>query len=110
MRIFSVLCSVSWGMRLTLPMTELQASPGAGSYNRRLFSAISGMPGKSGYEVAKSIRADTQLKDAWLIALTGYTSEHDIEQARQSGFDRHLAKPVDLTALNRVLAEGLVRL
>jgi PAS domain S-box-containing protein len=62
-----------------------------------------GLPGIDGYEVARRIRArDGAVK---LIALTGYGQRDDIERARAAGFDAHLIKPVDLVALDRLLAE-----
>ena len=34
-----------------------------------------------------------------LVAVTGYVLPDDIEKAREAGFDRHLAKPVDPAAI-----------
>jgi CheY-like chemotaxis protein len=42
-----------------------------------------------------------------LIALTGWGQEGDRERTRESGFDHHLTKPVDLAALQRLLAEDV---
>ena len=64
-----------------------------------------GLPVMNGYEVARRIKQDEKLKGIHLIALTGYSDSQDIHQALLSGFDRHLAKPVDLMTLNRVLAQ-----
>lgn len=68
-----------------------------------------GLPGKSGYKVAKTIREDGKLKSTYLVALTGYASEYDIEHAKESGFDRHLAKPVNAGDIEIVLSEALSR-
>jgi CheY-like chemotaxis protein len=38
----------------------------------------------SGYEVASVIRNDIELKDTFLIALSGYAQPEDIECAKQS--------------------------
>lgn len=64
-----------------------------------------GMPGMNGYEVAKNIRNDNELKSVFLIALTGYAQPNDLKRAKESGFDRHVAKPVDLDILKKALAE-----
>jgi PAS domain S-box-containing protein len=64
-----------------------------------------GLRGLSGYEVAKTLKATAEVKDTYLIALTGYAGGFDIERAMQNGFDRHLAKPVDAAALEKILAE-----
>jgi PAS domain S-box-containing protein len=62
-----------------------------------------GLPRIDGYEVARRIRA--QDGAVRLIALTGYGQRDDVERAREAGFDAHLIKPVDLAALDRLLAE-----
>ena len=64
-----------------------------------------GLPDMSGYEVAKKIRNDDEIKGVYLIALSGYAGHEDIERSRQAGFDRHIAKPVDIETLKIVLNE-----
>ncbi|MGZ5169071.1 MAG: hybrid sensor histidine kinase/response regulator [Burkholderiales bacterium] len=64
-----------------------------------------GLPGLSGYDVARNIRACT---DAWaravtLVALTGYGRDADREEALNAGFDCHLVKPIDPDVLARTL-------
>lgn len=68
-----------------------------------------GLPGMNGYEVARAFRADQGLKDIFLVALTGYALPEDIEKAFEAGFDRHLAKPVELTTLEQMLAQAQVK-
>jgi signal transduction histidine kinase/ActR/RegA family two-component response regulator len=58
-----------------------------------------GMPGMDGYEVAKRIRQQPAGEDLLLIALTGWGQEEDRRRSSQAGFDHHLLKPADLTAL-----------
>ncbi len=63
-----------------------------------------GLPGgMNGYDVARGLRAE--LPGIHLIALTGYAQEEDQRRAMEAGFDRHLTKPVDPTALIRLLGE-----
>jgi PAS domain S-box-containing protein len=62
-----------------------------------------GMPLKSGYEVARELRA-RHGKRIRLVALTGWGTEADVQRARDAGFDHHLTKPVDPNELNRVLS------
>jgi signal transduction histidine kinase len=59
------------------------------------------MPGMDGYQVAKSIRSGG--RQVRIVALTGWTHEQARSRTRQSGFDDHLAKPVDLGSLRAVL-------
>jgi CheY-like chemotaxis protein len=56
-----------------------------------------------GYEVARRIRAMPALADVQLIALTGYGQAEDKVRAKASGFDDHLIKPVDYSALRQAL-------
>jgi CheY-like chemotaxis protein len=54
--------------------------------------------------VAQRLRQDPNLKSAWLVALTGYGRESDLQLAKEAGFDAHLIKPVDLDKLQTLLA------
>ena len=58
-----------------------------------------GMPGMDGIEVARRIRERPKWRDVMLIALTGWGQEEDRRRTAQAGFDHHLLKPADLTAL-----------
>jgi CheY-like chemotaxis protein len=62
-----------------------------------------GLPGMSGYEVARQLRADAGLGRTVLIAVTGWGSEDDRRRSRDAGFDEHLTKPVDLAVLEPLL-------
>jgi len=53
-----------------------------------------GLPGMSGYEVAKHVRARPEGQGLRIYALTGYGQEQDRQRAMESGFDGHLVKPV----------------
>jgi PAS domain S-box-containing protein len=66
-----------------------------------------GLPGMNGYEVARSIRATPSLDHVKLVALTGYGSENDVLQAKESGFDAHITKPADPKALTAILGLSL---
>ena len=65
-----------------------------------------GLPGMSGYDVARQLRALPEGHDVRLVALTGYGTEADREKSRAAGFDVHLAKPVDPQAVEALLARG----
>ena len=64
-----------------------------------------GLPDINGYEVARTIRRDDELNNVYLVALTGYARDSDAERVRESGFDRHLGKPVDMAKIQHVLSE-----
>ena len=58
-----------------------------------------GLPGASGYEVAKALRAEPTNRGAILIAVTGYGGATNRQAALSAGFDAHFAKPVSPTEL-----------
>ncbi|NUO54693.1 MAG: response regulator [Polyangiaceae bacterium] len=62
-----------------------------------------GLPGLSGYEIARRVRTECRHPDIFLIALTGYGAADDRRAALETGFDRHLVKPVSSSELARVL-------
>jgi signal transduction histidine kinase/ActR/RegA family two-component response regulator len=66
-----------------------------------------GLPGISGLEFMTRLRQYPEWRDVVAIALSGLGRERDIEGAAQAGFDAHLLKPVDITVLDRTLAEAL---
>jgi PAS domain S-box-containing protein len=63
-----------------------------------------GMPGMDGYEVARRIREQADLRHIGLIALTGWGQEEDRRRSAASGFNHHLLKPVDFQILCSLLA------
>ena len=65
-----------------------------------------GLPGMSGYDVARAMRAEPSLAATVLVALTGYALPADRQQALQAGFDHHLAKPLGLEELESLLASA----
>lgn len=64
-----------------------------------------GLPGLNGYEVARRLRATPQLQGVRLIALTGYGRETDRQLSQEAGFDMHMVKPIEFSALQKLLAE-----
>lgn len=64
-----------------------------------------GLPGMNGYEIAESIRGDIDLKDIYLIALSGYAGDEALNCSRKAGFNMHLCKPVDISTIEKVLTE-----
>jgi CheY-like chemotaxis protein len=55
-----------------------------------------GLPGMSGLELARAIRAQPALAGMMLVAVTGWGRDEDRERTREAGFDRHMTKPVDI--------------
>jgi len=63
-----------------------------------------GLPGMDGYQVARTLRGQSDLDGVVLVALTGYGQEQDRLRSREAGFDEHLVKPASIDDLRRVLA------
>ena len=64
-----------------------------------------GLPGISGYEVARRLRLDPEFEDTPLVAVTGYGQEVDRRRSQIAGIDYHLTKPVDPTMLQQLVAK-----
>ena len=67
---------------------------GAGQF--QLVISDLGLPDGSGLELMREIKAIYGLPG---IALSGYGTEDDLRQSRAAGFDRHITKPVNFSAL-----------
>jgi CheY-like chemotaxis protein len=62
-----------------------------------------GLPGMSGYDVARHLSHHQGAKRPLLIAVTGQAGAQDRHQAAEAGIDLQLVKPVDPSQLNEVL-------
>jgi CheY-like chemotaxis protein len=66
------------------------------------------LPGMSGVEALRALRAAPETKDIPVIALTAAASERDRQRGIQAGFYRYITKPVKvdelLSALEALLA------
>jgi len=69
-----------------------------------------GMPGIDGIELAKRLRREPEFDDMLMIALTGYGRDEDRRRSSEAGFNAHLVKPVDIAALNGMIAKHAARL
>jgi signal transduction histidine kinase/ActR/RegA family two-component response regulator len=68
-----------------------------------------GMPGMDGVELAQRLRGDLGLDRTLLVALTGFGRDADRQRSRAAGFNAHLVKPVDVPALNALMAQHAAR-
>jgi CheY-like chemotaxis protein/two-component sensor histidine kinase len=64
-----------------------------------------GLPGMSGFEVAQSIKASHSVPPPYVVAVTGWGTEETKQKAKAAGFDEHLTKPVEIAAVERILAD-----
>ena len=64
-----------------------------------------GLPGISGFELARQIRQVEKFNKVTLIAQTGWGREEDRAESRQAGFNYHLVKPLDFQLLEKILTD-----
>jgi CheY-like chemotaxis protein len=63
-----------------------------------------GMPRLDGFEATRRIREQAWGRSPRIYAMTGWGQESDRQRSRAAGCDGHLVKPVELAALEEVLA------
>jgi PAS domain S-box-containing protein len=63
-----------------------------------------GLPGMSGYDVARQLRAEPSSQGVIIAALTGYGQESDRQRSFEAGFDYHFTKPPDPNILASMLS------
>jgi CheY-like chemotaxis protein/anti-sigma regulatory factor (Ser/Thr protein kinase) len=61
-----------------------------------------GMPGMSGYDVARTLRATDTGSRPILVAVTGWGQADDRRRTAETGFDHHLVKPVDIATVQEI--------
>lgn len=66
-----------------------------------------GLPGLSGFEFMKRIRAMPGGSDLIALAFSGLGRDQDIHGAMEAGFDAHLLKPVDIATIDQALISAL---
>jgi PAS domain S-box-containing protein len=64
-----------------------------------------GMPNMNGIDAARQIRSEPWGRDLALVATTGWGQAEDRRRTAEAGFDRHLVKPVAISALRELLSE-----
>jgi len=64
-----------------------------------------GLPKLNGYEVAQRIRQQPWGVSMFLVAVTGWGQEEDRQRSSEVGLNLHMVKPVEASALEKLLAE-----
>jgi len=76
----------------------------AGSFRPDVIFFDIGLPKMNGYDACRRIRQQPWGKDIVMIAVTGWGQDADRRRSHDAGFDHHLVKPVEPTALVKLLA------
>ena len=94
---------VDWAKDGEQAVELLKNSPDG--YYAMFFTDIQ-MPVMNGYEAAQVIRAMDRpyARNIPIVAMTANAFNDDIIRAKQAGMNEHIAKPIDVEALARVLS------
>jgi two-component system, OmpR family, response regulator len=103
-RAYEILCR-SWGHETRTANNAAEAI--------RLFDAFSpdlalvdiGLPGASGFDLARSVRLNPSHARIILVAVTGFTGDANRIEAFRVGFNEYLMKPVDIDRLHGIVRE-----
>src|SRR3989442_4765600 len=92
-------------------LTVLPAADGqealrlAAEENPEVFVVDIGLPGMSGYDLARILRELPGTQQRLLIALTGYGTAEDKKRAAEAGLDYHLTETADVDQVYRLVAK-----
>ena len=68
-----------------------------------------GLPGMDGFEVARRLRQALGGESMLIAAVTAFRGADYRLKAMEAGFDKYLAKPVDIDTLQKILAQAVQR-
>jgi signal transduction histidine kinase len=88
------------GYQITVAHSAEQAVEQVRTQEFDLLISDIGLPDRSGYELMREVRLNTRLPG---IALSGFGSEQDINQAKEAGFAEHLTKPINFERLEKTI-------
>src|SRR6184192_2482870 len=88
------------GYEITVAHSADQAVEKVRTQDFDLLISDIGLPDRSGYELMREVRLSKRLPG---IALSGFGSEEDVNQAREAGFAEHLTKPINFERLEKTI-------
>lgn len=62
------------------------------------------MPGMNGFEVCERIKRNPATRNIKVVAMTGFSSEHNVTRILNAGAETCLKKPIDFALLRDILA------
>jgi len=92
----------TWGHAVWVAQDGLTALEKAQSCRPHVVISDIALPGLSGWEFARQVRA-LGLDKPLLLAVSGYAHEEDARRSKDAGFNHHLIKPVDPDYLCQLL-------
>jgi CheY-like chemotaxis protein len=61
------------------------------------------LPNMNGFELLHAIRQYPRLENVYAVAISGYAQASDRNKSLSQGFNEHMAKPVDIPQLEKLL-------
>ncbi len=99
----------SYGAEVFLASSVPEGLKLAAEVNPEVVISDIGLPDIDGYEFVQQLRQLPRFERRPVIALTGYAMAGDRDRAFESGFDRHLPKPIEpeqlITTIHEVLSQ-----
>ncbi len=92
------------GYHITIAHSAEQAVEKVRTEDFDLLISDIGLPGRSGYELMREVRLNKRLPG---IALSGFGTEQDVNQAKEAGFSEHLTKPINFERLEKTIQDLL---
>jgi signal transduction histidine kinase len=88
------------GYEITVAHSADQAVEKVRTQDFDLLISDIGLPDRSGYDLMREVRLNKNLPG---IALSGFGTERDVNQARAAGFSEHLTKPINFERLEKTI-------
>ncbi|MGE5756289.1 MAG: ATP-binding protein [Planctomycetaceae bacterium] len=104
-RTMALMLRRSWGQEVEVAHDGAAAVEAAGTFGPEVILLDIGLPGMSGYDVARRLRERPEFAATVIVAMTGWGQDEDRRRSREAGIDHHLVKPVDPDSLQRLLSE-----
>jgi len=97
-----------WGHEVQSALNGTEALSRAMEFRPEVILLDIGLPGMSGYEVARQLRNLPDFRDVFIVAVTGYGQDSDRIHSQEAGFGHHLVKPVQPEVLQELIASAPV--
>src|SRR6516165_3016104 len=88
------------GYQITVAHSAEQAVEKVRTQEFDLLISDIGLPDRSGYDLMREVGLNKRLPG---IALSGFGTEQDVDQAREAGFAEHLTKPINFERLEKTI-------
>jgi CheY-like chemotaxis protein len=101
----------TWGARVTSAASAAEALRSASAHAPDVLVSDIGMPIEDGYSLMAKLRILCTERHLQIpaIAMTAYAASEDVARAIASGFDFHVAKPVEPLELRALIERALRR-